>query len=453
MGHFYARDAFGNRIKLYICLFVCATTRAAHLEVVDNLSATSFILCLRRLAAAKGIPSTIISDNHKMFISGEKFLLDLQEDDIIKEFLQDHRIKWRHQTPRSPWMGGHFERLVRTIKTSLSAAITRKLYNREEFTTTVKEIESIVNARPLTYQSNDTGDQPLTPSQLLWGRDLSIMPPLLQPNTDEDSTTEAKELRHQYFLLSNALDRFRKHWSTEYLTSLREKHMNHCAEMPTHHLKPGSLVMVRHDNMHRYEWPLGKVVRVFPDPQGVIRTAEVEEGGRSSIRSVTFLVPLELDCYDDEEGDIPETEAAGDYQEAPYSEAGKPPASVESILSGHEGPILLGIDSPSSGPPKSPQASSADMHLSSLDGTHSDKSADIPKRDSESPPPRRSVRASSNIPTELRVAVSRQPPTHSRESAPLSTAQSEEPTRQRQPRRAATHERQLLQELLQQDLL
>ena len=193
-GHFYARDPYGNRIKLYICLFVCATTRAVHLEVVDNLSAKSFILCLRRLVAAKGIPSTILSDNHKTFISGEKFLLDLQEDDIIKEFLQDHRITWRHQTPRSSWMGGHFEGLVKTIKTSLSAAITRKLYNQEEFTTIVKEVESIVNTRPLTYQSNDTLDQPLTPSQLLWERNLSIMPPLLQPNTDDYSTTEAKEL-------------------------------------------------------------------------------------------------------------------------------------------------------------------------------------------------------------------------------------------------------------------
>ena len=118
---------------------MCATTRAVHLEVVDNLSAKSFILCLRRLAAAKGIPSTILSDNHKTFISGEKFLLDLQED-IIKEFLQDHRITWRHQTPCSPWMGGHFKRLVRTIKTSLSAAMARKLNNQEEFTTIVKEV-------------------------------------------------------------------------------------------------------------------------------------------------------------------------------------------------------------------------------------------------------------------------------------------------------------------------
>ena len=122
-GHFYARDTYGNYIKLYLCLFVCATTRAVHLEVVDNLSATSFILCLRCLAAAKGIPSLIIFDNHKTFISGEKFLLDLQEDDDVREFLQNHCIQWRHQTSRSPWMGGHFERLVRTIKTSLSSAI------------------------------------------------------------------------------------------------------------------------------------------------------------------------------------------------------------------------------------------------------------------------------------------------------------------------------------------
>ena len=42
-----------------------------HLEVVDNLTATSFIMCLRRLAAAKGMPTLILSDNHKTFVTGE----------------------------------------------------------------------------------------------------------------------------------------------------------------------------------------------------------------------------------------------------------------------------------------------------------------------------------------------------------------------------------------------
>ena len=53
--------------------------------------------------------------------------------------------------------------------------------------------------------------------------------------------------------------------------------------------------MIRLDDMHRLEWPLGKTTRVFPDPDGVIQTVEVEEGGQRSTHSVAFIVPLELD--------------------------------------------------------------------------------------------------------------------------------------------------------------
>ena len=129
--------------------------------------------------------------------------------------------------------------------------------------------------------------------------------------------------------------------------------------------------MVCHDNMHQYEWPLGKVIRVFPEPSGVIRTAEVEEGGRCSLCSVAFLVPLKLDCYDDEEGDISETGMAGNYPEAASSEG-----SDESTTSGHGSPITLGVDSPSTGPPMRPQSSAADMRLSRLSETPTYESAD-----------------------------------------------------------------------------
>ena len=59
----------------------------------------------------------------------------------------------------------------------------------------------------------------------------------------------------------------------------------------------GQLVIVKHENLHRIEWPLGVITAVYPDKGGVIRAAEVEECGRRSICSVTFLVPLELDCH------------------------------------------------------------------------------------------------------------------------------------------------------------
>ena len=156
MGSFTIKDEKGSKTKAYICIFVCATTRSVHLEVVENLSTTSFIMCLWRLAASKGVPSIILSDNHRTFIAGETFLLEMQQDSAVQEHLSSNNIRWKHQTPRSPWMGGHFERLVRTIKASLATAISKKLLILEEFTTIVKEAENIMNLRPLTYQSNNS---------------------------------------------------------------------------------------------------------------------------------------------------------------------------------------------------------------------------------------------------------------------------------------------------------
>ena len=202
--------------------------------------------------------------------------------------------------PRSPWMGGHFEWLVRTIKASLATAMSRKFLTLEEFRTVVIEAENIVNSRPLTYQSDSTRDVPLSPLQLAWRRDLTLMPPLLQPGNPLDEDYDAKATRAQCELLSNALERFRKRWHSEYLLSLWEKHYNKCAEDPTHHLSVGKLVMVRHDNVHRIEWPLGVITAVYPDARGVIRIAEVEECGKRSLRPISYLVPLELDCRHDD---------------------------------------------------------------------------------------------------------------------------------------------------------
>ena len=280
---------------------MCTITRAVHLEVVTSLSTSSFIMCLRRLAATKGMPELILSDNHRTFISGEAVLLEMQQDPEVQECLSSKNIKWKHQTLRSPWMGGHFERLVCTIKASLASAISKKLLTLEEFQTVVKEAENIVNSRPLTYQRDSTRDIPLTPSQLAWRRDITLMPPLLQPGDPLDPDYDAKAPRTQYIALSSALERFRKRWLSEYLLSLRDKHYNKCADNPQHHLRVGQLVIVEHKNLHRIEWPLGVITAVYPNEGGVVRTAEVEECGRRSIRSVMFLVPLELDCHHEDD--------------------------------------------------------------------------------------------------------------------------------------------------------
>ena len=51
--------------KTYIALFICCTTRACHLELVPELSADTFLLCLQRFIARRGVPKLINSDNAK----------------------------------------------------------------------------------------------------------------------------------------------------------------------------------------------------------------------------------------------------------------------------------------------------------------------------------------------------------------------------------------------------
>ena len=97
---------------------------------------------------------------------------------------------------------------------------------------------------------------------------------------------------------------------------MREKHNNACAEDPTQHLSVGKLVMVRHENVHRIEWPLGVITAVYPDASGVIRTAEVEEYGKRSHLPISYLVPLELDCrHDDDKIRLRPREREGNEEE------------------------------------------------------------------------------------------------------------------------------------------
>ncbi|XP_075150876.1 uncharacterized protein LOC142224984 [Haematobia irritans] len=51
--------------KGYVCIFVCFSTRAIHLEATSDLSTQSFIAALDRFIDRRGCPEKIFSDNGK----------------------------------------------------------------------------------------------------------------------------------------------------------------------------------------------------------------------------------------------------------------------------------------------------------------------------------------------------------------------------------------------------
>ena len=389
-------------------------------------------MCLKRLAASKGMPTLLLSDNHKTLIVGETFMLEIQQGPAVQEYLSTHRIRWKHQTPRSPWMGGHFERLGRKVKASLATAISRKLLTLEEFTTIVKEAENIVNSWPLTYQSDTSRDIPLTPPQLTWGRDLTLMPPLLQPRDPLDEDYDVKTTRAQYVVLSNTLEQFRKRWHNEYLLALREKHYNLCAENPSYHLRVGQLVMVKHDNIHRIEWPLGVITAIYPDERGVVRTAEVEECGHRSLRSVTYLVPLEIDCRhnDDNERQRLHEGEGGDNDKDNHSLVN--PAGA----TGHSFP---------------PDASTSESNLHHTSGSSRESSPTIGTTEQCNVTTEGDTGTPYTLPSPLSPNLSVLSQTSRGEESEAGAG--EPATETRQLRAAALHQRRLMESLLNDDLL
>jgi len=78
-GPLFVRDQGSdtNSSKVWICLFTCCVTRAVHLELVIDMSAPTFIRCMKRFAARRGLPRKFISDNGKAFKTASKLLTDI----------------------------------------------------------------------------------------------------------------------------------------------------------------------------------------------------------------------------------------------------------------------------------------------------------------------------------------------------------------------------------------
>ena len=80
-------------VKAYICLFVCLSVKAVHLELVSDLTTEAFIAALRQFISRRGYPSLIWSDHGTNFVGANrelkelgKFLCSQRAQGTISEF-------------------------------------------------------------------------------------------------------------------------------------------------------------------------------------------------------------------------------------------------------------------------------------------------------------------------------------------------------------------------------
>ena len=111
-----------KRIKRWVSLFTCMTVRCVHLEVVESLKTDDFINALQRFISRRQKPKKLHSDCGTNFKGAAKELkekLKKLNQTKIGEFCTSKEIEWNFNPPSAPHMGGAWERLVRTVKTSM----------------------------------------------------------------------------------------------------------------------------------------------------------------------------------------------------------------------------------------------------------------------------------------------------------------------------------------------
>lgn len=278
--------------KAYLCVFVCLATKCVHLELVSELSTEAFVATLVRFVSRRGMPSIIRSDCGTNFKGADNYLRELhdfleRDQHSIGQEMSKRGITWIFDPPACPSWGGLFEAAVKSAKTHLRRCIGDTKLTFEELNTVFCKVEAVLNSRPLCPVSSDPNDlEVLTPGHFLIGQPLNAV--------SEYSLQDVKMCKLSRFqLLQQITQRFWHRWHLEYLHTLQQR-----VKWTDHVVPPkeGDLVLLKDENVPPLHWRRGRIVKLYPGSDGVVRLADVRVAqGVVLKRAIAKLSRLPID--------------------------------------------------------------------------------------------------------------------------------------------------------------
>ena len=278
--------------KRWAVMFSCLTTRAVHIELIEEMSSSAMINAVRRFVAIRGEVKIFRSDRGTNFIGATDDLrIDAVnvEDGELRNYLYKSGTIWIFNAPCSSHMGGAWERMIgsaRRILNSMLMKVTDKNLTHDVLSTFMAEVSAIMNNRPLVPVSVDSGSPYiLTPATLLTQKTADAFPARsLGEFTDKDL------FRAEWRRVQSLSNNFWRRWRDEYLTTLQARRKWNEVR---NNLKVGDVVLLREKAIHRNSWPLGIVEESFPSADKVVRKVRVRVAGNGCYtRPINELVLL-----------------------------------------------------------------------------------------------------------------------------------------------------------------
>ena len=262
-----------RELKKYAVIFTCMSSRAVHIEHLDDMTTDAFINALRCFTAIRGPVQQLRSDQGSNFVGARNELANATKEldkDRIQTYLTTNCCNFVTNVPCSSHWGGVWERQIRTTRSILNTILNdyKGRLDTSSLRTFLYEVMAIVNSRLLTYQClNDPKSlEPLTPNHLLTMKNKTLLPP--PSNFVKEEVNARKRWRRVQFLA----EQFWSRWRKEYLInlSLRQKWF-----LPKRNIKIRDVVIVQ-DEVPRNEWPLGMVVETSTNQEGLVRAVKVK---------------------------------------------------------------------------------------------------------------------------------------------------------------------------------
>ncbi|KXJ83155.1 hypothetical protein RP20_CCG008086 [Aedes albopictus] len=276
--------------KAYLCLFVCFSTKAVHLELVGDLSTQAFLCSLRRFISRRGRPAHIHTDNGKNFEGAKNELAELfsrfqdqSQQNEIATFCSDEGITWHLTPPKAPHFGGLWEAAVKVAKKHLYRQLGSSRLSFEDMCTILMQIEAIMNSRPLLPMTEDPNDlAALTPAHFLIGSSLHAL-----PDPDVRSIPTSRLQHHQQ--LQQHVQQFWTRWRQEYLQELQKDTR---LWQRNEQIVPGRMVILVDEMQPTIRWPLARIESVLPGNDHLVRVVTLRTTRGIITRPITKICLL-----------------------------------------------------------------------------------------------------------------------------------------------------------------
>ena len=254
-----------------VVIFTCMTTRAVHLELVNDKTSDAFLMAFRRFASLRGHPSVCWSDRGTNFVGAQGYLKEIMQSWNIpkiqsvlsEDFCCD--FKWQWNIPHASHQNGVVETLIKSVRQSLNATCKNQAFTEEQWRTFLSETNYIINGRPLYPSSNDIWESPpITPNDILIGHHL----PLPQPEPEERINP-----RHLLRSTQDRVNEFWKCWMRYFAPNLLPRNKWFRTRENVH---VDDLVLELDQNHKRSQWKLARIIVTYPGKDGLVRKARIK---------------------------------------------------------------------------------------------------------------------------------------------------------------------------------